>query len=456
MKGTTIIELTDKSGNVERTIDHNYMTNAADKIFAQGGESNPTLFGSAAANARLDYLFGGLMCFDETIETQGVTDDPNIITPPLGVHMVANGVKGLTNTSDPTELGSYNDVESGWQADGTLRMVWDWTTSQGNGTIKCVSLASSFQANEGIGNQSQTSQSNGTSDDSYNYGVSQRSEQYAFYFGIYDDMTYYVGAPSNNYCDISNLTKLTLSRKSFAMSEVDYRASFSSPESYDAVEIALPEALQNITGYAIRPYQKGTKTYFLVVPSISTITASSTIYACELDLENETITATAITPSTYGATGSITVWNNWVINGHIGISDKYVLFDKVVIDYLSSTADDVDDMPDEDADNYDMITVMNDRFYVRRYISYSTKRVVAVIDPALAEYYPVNSRDCETSYSIGTPTDNPLLLHVNTNERILRNPRFLSTINNLSQPVTKTADKTMKVTYTLSFEEEQS
>ena len=36
---------------------------------------------------------------------------------------------------------------------------------------------------------------------------------------------------------------------------------------------------------------------------------------------------------------------------------------------------------------------------------------------------------------------------------VMKDPRYLATINNLSEPVVKTSSKTMKVTYTLTFEE---
>ena len=36
---------------------------------------------------------------------------------------------------------------------------------------------------------------------------------------------------------------------------------------------------------------------------------------------------------------------------------------------------------------------------------------------------------------------------------IIKDVRYLATINNLSEPVVKTSSKTMKVTYTITFEE---
>ena len=37
--------------------------------------------------------------------------------------------------------------------------------------------------------------------------------------------------------------------------------------------------------------------------------------------------------------------------------------------------------------------------------------------------------------------------------KVMKDPRYLATINNLSEPVVKTSSKTMKVTYTLTFVE---
>ena len=38
------------------------------------------------------------------------------------------------------------------------------------------------------------------------------------------------------------------------------------------------------------------------------------------------------------------------------------------------------------------------------------------------------------------------------NYMVLKDARYLATINNLAEPVVKTSSKTMKVTYTLTFE----
>ena len=72
-----------------------------------------------------------------------------------GNQMTANGSFGVTNNASPTELGSYNSNESS-QSTEALTMVYDWTTSQGNGKISSVALTSRVGGYIGYGNKSET------------------------------------------------------------------------------------------------------------------------------------------------------------------------------------------------------------------------------------------------------------------------------------------------------------
>ena len=462
MKGIVKLELIDKKGNVETILDHNYQTDALDKIMAQGGESNPSFLNSYAGGDRLNMLLGGVMLFDDAIETQGVTDDPTIIEAPLGLHMVANGVKGMTNTDNPTELGSYNTAESGWSNDGeTLTMICDWTLSQGNGTINSVCLTSDFYAREGLGNGSATSRSNSGSVASYNPSMSTgRYSQYRMFFGMYDDMLYTldIGSVGYKYKDISNATELVINKESFCLSDVEYRASNTSPYSYGTMTVALPQTLQNVQSlYIIRVFQKGSNLYFLTSPSPTTFAIDSTYNVCKLNLATNEITVIAsIVPSTFGATAAATSYTT-LDSGMIGFSDKYFLFGSIVIDYVNSKADDVDNLPDysSSGDIY-FVRQIAGRFYVGFYQSYSQYWITGVIDPKNAEYFPVNysnQKNVNACTYCGYK-DNALLPFVE-DMGIYRNPRYLGTIFNLSQPVTKTSDKAMRLTYTLDFSEEE-
>ena len=68
------------------------------------------------------------------------------------------------------------------------------------------------------------------------------------------------------------------------------------------------------------------------------------------------------------------------------------------------------------------------------------------VDMAEGVYAPVNPSSDE-GYAL--QSCNGLLGFDST--KIWRDPRYIATINNLEAPVTKTADKTMKVTYVIRF-----
>ena len=104
-----------------------------------------------AQNAIWKSLVGGIMLFDSTIPETA-------INMPAGVKMIGNGSYGRYNNGIPNELGSWNDVESS-VSDGEITLVYDYTTQQANGTIKCVSLTSREGGYGGMGNQSGTKHS---------------------------------------------------------------------------------------------------------------------------------------------------------------------------------------------------------------------------------------------------------------------------------------------------------
>ena len=71
----------------------------------------------------------------------------------------------------------------------------------------------------------------------------------------------------------------------------------------------------------------------------------------------------------------------------------------------------------------------------------------------------VNGKGSDSSY-LYTPFSDKKGIYLRTTisspnyyYTVMKDPRYLATINNLSEPVVKTSSKTMKVTYTLTFEE---
>ncbi len=129
MKGKTEIILTNvETGEVEVHEDENLITNALDKII------NIELAMNYAPNSHLlpiaTNLLGGIMLFDSELQ-----ESKDNIHFPSNSHLVGYANQDV-NTTDKYR-GSYNAIESGKTGTGFVS-VWDFGTTQANGTIKAV------------------------------------------------------------------------------------------------------------------------------------------------------------------------------------------------------------------------------------------------------------------------------------------------------------------------------
>lgn len=129
IKGHTKIILTNvETGEEEVHEDDNLVTNAIDKIIniemSMNHSPNSNLLPIATK------ALGGIMLFDDTL-----TESVDNIHFPTEAHLVGYANTSV-NTSD-THRGSFNNSESGKTDEGYVS-VWDFGTSQANGTIKAV------------------------------------------------------------------------------------------------------------------------------------------------------------------------------------------------------------------------------------------------------------------------------------------------------------------------------
>lgn len=162
MKGQTIIELKDvHTGAVERYVDNNMMTEAIEDIFKTRGLMARNAF---TQTNLVKACLGGILLFDDAL-----TESASNIFPPTNVNMVGNAAIDVTSTDTVTEMGSFNSNESGWQQDGSFLAVYDFNTSQANGTIASVCLTSDVGGYIGFGNGTSNARKSSTSD-IYAYG----------------------------------------------------------------------------------------------------------------------------------------------------------------------------------------------------------------------------------------------------------------------------------------------
>jgi hypothetical protein len=204
--GYTKIELKDPYTCRKQVFEsENMLTNAAENYFVNGGLfnnfMNESIFTAGNTDSIVYHMFGGVMLFDDEIpENANNTGIP-------AANMTANMAVDVTNNTNPPELGSYSATESGWQQDGSWVQVYNFTTTQGNGDIASACLSSRYLAGIGVGNQSGTYKTLFTNHH-YNGGGSGRNGMNRSFFKIdYANSIGYAVAPSELYYQNINAGK---------------------------------------------------------------------------------------------------------------------------------------------------------------------------------------------------------------------------------------------------------
>lgn len=153
LAGTMRIELTDvNTGEVETVAEDNMVTNAVNYIlglnpmgvFYEAGESIDGIAWNGNLLPICPNMIGGILLFSQALEE----DVENIysMSGNLPVAYASNNVNSTANTA----RGSLNQVESKALDDG-YKFVWEFTPSQGNGTIAAAALTSAQGGQNGYG-----------------------------------------------------------------------------------------------------------------------------------------------------------------------------------------------------------------------------------------------------------------------------------------------------------------
>lgn len=160
LKGCAEIELRDKhTGETKRIKHENMLTDGlaialtpqlgryAYTTGYKGGSGAPETDENKMKNNRsvMDHLLGGLFLFGETLQ-----ESAGNVEMPAGGALIGKGGHNAYSGVD-AQRGSYNEKESGVQADGSFRHVWDFATSQANGTIRALALTTHAGGIEGDG-----------------------------------------------------------------------------------------------------------------------------------------------------------------------------------------------------------------------------------------------------------------------------------------------------------------
>lgn len=507
IKGHMTIELADaKTGKVvERHEDDNLVTNGVKHYFKNMGIFNVTPFQRAGGTLMSGHpdnlaipMFGGLLLFD-TAQTESVEH----IFVSGGTKMTGNGINGYSSNDSVTEFGSYNSAESGWQSDGSFKQVWDFTTTQANGTIACACLCPYNYGAYGDGNATSKEQKTSSS------GMSASSNSWWGYVGMSQtkqllsrpDQFFGTGFEAypikidheNNYAILLGFNnnvvpcQLKYVKVAFPWNKFDIRDGYENGGRPlgEVHDITLPS---QVTTYSNRVVQRhhaflgrGNDGAFYL--AINTVGANNTYFNATspviivklVEGQNNTVTCEyvmTLTPSVIGETTGNFYYNSphclQVVGDSLFLATGLAsgTLNKEMWYKINLQTQVVERVTDNTISTFASFASQGWRFPVQDSnsvyfmgggvntvkVDLTAKEVTSLNSWESAQgggYYGLIDNKTAAVYSSGDVGYNPVVL------QIYRWTHFLSTINNLESPVVKTADKTMKVTYVLRFDVEE-
>lgn len=406
MHGHTSIVLKNvKTGLVERI--------ESDNVF-QGAQIAKYLRSHGIARTSLsDYtwqnIVGGLFLF-----RNGIEDGKQFM--PAGNRMVGNGSYGVVNNGEPTEMGSYNSVESSASA-SAITQVYDFTTSQANGTIGCVCLTSATGGYIGYGNPSGVAHATKRS-----YTATQSTNNLGGYFAFYNNKAY-------GFSYASPILTVTKKRKPVTRGSV-----FNQMETTQTID--LSELSGYVSNFALSYSRAGVsegKVYFF--PNI-TWNAGANLTYLAYDLATETAEFRTVINSTGNR---ISVSGVSVSHGMLSVSQSSSSDPSYIIDLQTSV----------------LVRQQIGSFGIVDFTDELAEASGKIYDPVNDTVYPTNGERPYREISFYDSNLDALFAHnwyysTFETEQINNHPHYLATINNLSSTVTKTAAQNMKVTYTLT------
>lgn len=491
LKGTATIELTNADGSKEIIKHDNMITNAlSDMCLSLRGETAAILKMTSLGDNYAQTMFGGLLLFDEELNSD--PNDYQIPTAKITGYASQDAYAGLD-----LSRGSFNQSEGGVQADGSYKFVWDFSTSQANGTIKSLGLCPNvmgkigatdtvvsseikdfyfvespqkpFDSNGWLLNDSGST--NGLSNWSFNIVAIVGDIAYAvdYYNLFYNSSSDYSGRSILRNGGILKLYRFKLGATIINLADTVARARY-----IDCIDVQLPTSFigtlyQSSGNHTIACNFNQEESKLIVFPCAlaSNVAVNGTIQYLDIDLVNNMqITTHTFTNNTAD-----------VIKGHygrgcIGNNDIYYYFypTKDYILVASGTGD---------YDKKMYIVNSNDNTYIKPVTYAGSDLIVESITPIFINKNTVVVKTVLNTGQYGWHTmiidlTTGIAKHTNAanfTERgnisignkalfikmgpyltyyVTINPFILTTKNNLDAPVQKTASQTMKITYTLS------
>ena len=488
IKGSATIELTNADGSKEVIKHENMITNAVnDLCISQRGDIASILKIVSNGESYAQALFGGLLLFNETLNTY--VDDYFLPCAKITGYASQDAYAGLD-----IARGSFNASEGGVQADGSYKFVWDFSTSQANGTIKALALCPNMMGQIGASNNIVYSEGKdfflkndlqapfqsygymladgGTTEgiSNYRYRIAAVIGNVAYAVDLYN-LHYessYASASVINNGGIIKLYKFNIGTDSISLADNVCMARYIGCE-----DVTLPadfvSTLYQYSGESQLAYFYDYENSKLVLfPSrrSSNLAVNGTLNYAEIDIKNNmSVSIYTFTNNTAGEIERIGQFRSDGSKFNLFVFKDYILVLSVVDSekkfYSLKRSDNTQVKEIKRIDgsiysvgNYDnrtFIPVFYDEKMAVVKWSDNNRSYYCIIDMANGIILETNAKNVSMGYDIDIgkkcvfARTNPYLEY-----RLTVNPFILTTKNNLDSPVTKTASQTMKITYTLS------
>lgn len=460
--GHTRIELTDIKSGKKKIIEHDndFQSGVLAKYMRSMGayNNNPYANSTWAGQPIWRNLCGGVFCFRDAIDNTG----GEVEYMPAGNQMTANGAYGVSNSGTPVEMGSYNSVESQTSGNDSITFVYDYTSSQGNGTIACVCLTTEIGGYIGYGNPSGVAHAT-----KKNLTDNQSSATFSGWIDGNYRYSFQFDAPNKTLAVTKTPVEITKGSIFDGVAEDTIALTFTAAYPQPVTGTSYNNSINSPCYMQIKEHE------IAIMPQLNAhISVGGTYTILIYHTDTDTLTEKTITNTT-----SETLKGR--IYGHKNNMIVYAIDDTCVYMQGNTTnkiyAINMDDSTYTEID-WSAPSMVGQWFYggglstgrLSDGLLLSTHETtdgysrtygqMGIIDRVSGTRYPINSNQ----YNLAMIGGHDALRNVsnlyysdtgsmgNLSGGIYKNPLILSTINNLDTPVTKTAAQTMKITYTLS------
>ena len=481
IKGHAVIELKDERTGKVQTIEHDNMVTNGLKYFMMPwlGKFNYASQGSTPQvlvtddvtkrknnnKSMMNHLLGGIFLFEDNL----TEDADNVVFPNDNV-LTGKGSWDAYTGMDISR-GSYNDDESGLQADGSYRHVWDFSTNQANGKISALALTTYTGGicGDGYADWDFTTQTKIDASPLIGLNNILLDSQISTYFAPFclpdKNEIYYMKDSYNMYYQaayadqhFTRTGKLPLTRKKIPLTKISLFYDYYNQYISDGVDITVPQEFIDYVGDA-SCISKNSDNYVYVLISTSVYMNAGTTFKLlrirKTDLTTDVVTLTnstdyALLISSY----CITLTDKYLyIHGKGAEGDGYL--------YRIDINNNSIELIGRPLTSACYLYNLNGYVYAVYYPYYTYYYAFCINEETLAiKKHPYNMLPGFGNIFFGTEKiakNAYLIMYANSNgytadvcAQVYLASNTLMTINNLASPVIKTATQSMKVTYTLT------